>query len=604
MELRLIRCLTLVRFGASTKALDILRMLLRSKGLSEAQRGYANYYAAEAYFLEPSLDINLFEENLKMAKELCSRAYNLLKRPSEVVSKGLISSISLMVEIVSGISHESEVESWKARLAKVQRKSIDSQLGSPQPKPYAPTSDTTQRFGELLNQMMEQGKSDIETAADMAIGHLEQNYEVDALCPKWYDTSRVGPPVICFGCIRNSIVKLIKHGLIIPSPSINDRLCSKHQKPENWQDFHGFDKPPEALLGPQHKSDSCRKSEKAERFVPCFNLLFFLAIADPISSEPSAKHLSGCVGEIKALFQFASLDHEGIRNVINTAIAIPVSENSTSSDKAMNILRTPVWLAACFGQKQVVKYLLSLGVVNDSQFSYEGLLQYPPCYPQGMAIAARINDSLIALVDTTAESQAAHLLSVAHTLWSWDRLPVFDALLSKAGSKSLNSQLIMKIPYFEDQKWVVRSVDMHLVHCLVQFWINTPIQPGRVLPILKRHGVNFRVKYKGRTAIDIARSLAEKHFQRHDPPARRLIKMKPLSLTAGNAQWHRRTLQHIKTVQYLLYAESDDFTDVSAYFQAEIQGTVSRLNATLDVDVEDDAHSVESRELTDVYLET
>ncbi|KAF0327175.1 hypothetical protein GQ607_005658 [Colletotrichum asianum] len=542
MELRHIRCLTLVRFGASNDALGILGMLLRSKGLSEVQRGQANYYAAEAYFLKASSDIDLFEENLEMAKKFGSSAYNLLKHPLEAVSNDLMGCISLMVEINSAICHDSEVKRWKGRLAKVQRKCMKSQPISPQPKPFAAHSDATQRFSEFLKNVVKQGKSDIETTADLVIGYLEQNYEVDALCPKWYDTTRDAPPLVCFGCIRNSVVKLIKHGSILPSPSNIEHLCSEHQKTENWQDFHGFDKPPEALLGPRHKSDSYRKDRETERFVPCFNLLSFFAIADPMPSEAPAESVSGCVGEIKALFEFTNLDHEGIREVVNTAVAVPVPGNSTSSDKAMNILRTPVWLAACFGQKQVVKYLLSLGVVNNNQFSYEGLLQYPPCYPQGMAITSKINDSLLALVDTITESQAAHLLGVAHTLWSWDRLPVFDALLSKAGSKSLNSQLIMKVPYLEEKKWVVRCVNMQLVHCLVQFWINTPIQPGRVLPVLKRHGANFCVKDNGRAAIDIACLLAETHCQRYDPPAGRLTKKKPPPVTAGNAQWHRRTL--------------------------------------------------------------
>lgn len=85
MELRHIRCLALVRYGASNKALGILGMLLRSKGLSEVQQGQANYYATEAYLLKASSDIDLFEENLETAKKFGSKAYNLLKNPLEAV---------------------------------------------------------------------------------------------------------------------------------------------------------------------------------------------------------------------------------------------------------------------------------------------------------------------------------------------------------------------------------------------------------------------------------------------------------------------------------------------------------------------------------------
>ncbi|KAF4827056.1 hypothetical protein CGCTS75_v008674 [Colletotrichum tropicale] len=237
--------------------------------------------------------------------------------------------------------------------------------------------------------------------------------------------------------------------------------------------------------------------------------------------------------------------------------------NADQADQVRRIVRTPLWMAATFGQKAVVEFLLSLDVTDLSQLSCDGLLAFPPCNPQGREIVSKINTSVATLINKASQKQVMQLLRAAHGMWRYNRLPVYEALLEKGGPGAADQP--MQLPNNKRSSTslfgVFRGSKSHdsnelllpPVCGVVRTWVNGSVsrfEPLAALQVLKNHGADFRATdEKGRTAFDFALREAKKCLKENVVSGLKYLDDNPPLLKASGMS--SVALSHIKVVQYL-----------------------------------------------------
>ncbi|KAF5498792.1 hypothetical protein CGCF413_v006069 [Colletotrichum fructicola] len=531
-NIRLILSTALVQLSQADEALLILNSLLQREELDPAQTSDVHRLLAETYALKSDLD---------HAKSHCMQAIEVNMEVRGRDDERTLACLSLMVDVCRKTMDPDE-DIWKDMLPEGPERTVRASASIGEIS--VSSSNPAQRLHALYRDMLEMATTDVGAAADLGTDFLRKNYYVDALSAKWYPNQPKQALQVCFDCIRRNVIEMVNMKALPLTPQTPDMLCTFHQKPaDTWTEF----------------------KVSGGSYLPCYSLLSFFSIADPIPSQwPGRDEAPGCVKEIEFLLTLGSPHDRMLGALVNTPEQFFVPQrNVDQSDQARRIVRTPLWMAATFGQKAVVEFLLSLDVTDRNQLSCDGLLAFPPCNPQGRKIVSKINTSMITLINKVSQKQALQLLRAAHGMWRYSRLPVYEALLEKGGPGAADQQ--MQLPNNKRSSTslfgVFRGSKSHdsdelllpPVCGVARTWVDGSLSrfdPLAVLQILKKHGADFRATdEKGRTAFDFAPREAKKCLKENVVSGLKYLDDNPPLLKASGMS--SVALSHIKVVQYL-----------------------------------------------------
>ncbi|KAF5490824.1 hypothetical protein CGCF413_v010893 [Colletotrichum fructicola] len=532
INIRLILSTALVQLSQADEALLILSRLSQREELDPAQTSDVHRLLAETYALKSDLD---------HAKSHCMQAIELNMEVRSRDDERTLACLSLMVDVCRKTMDPDE-DIWKDMLPEGPERTVRASASIGEIS--VSSSNPAQKLHALYRDMVEMAITDVGAAADLGTDFLRKNYCVDALSAKWYPNQPKKAGQICFDCIRRNIIEMVNMKALPLTPQTPDMLCTFHQKPaDTWTEFRA----------------------SSGSYLPCYSLLSFFSIADPIPDQWLGRDGAvGCVKEIEFLLTLGSPHDRMLGALVNTPEQFFVPQkNADQSDQARRIVRTPLWMAATFGQKAVVEFLLSLDVTDLSQPSCEGLLAFPPCNPQGREIVSKINTSVTTLINKASQKQALQLLRAAHGMWRYNRLPVYEALLEKGGPGAADQP--MQPPNNKRSSTslfgVFRGSKSHdsdelllpPVCGVVRTWVDGSVsrfEPLAVLQVLKKHGADFRATdEKGRTAFDFALREAKKCLKESVVSGLKYLDDNPPLLKASGMS--SVALSHIKVVQYL-----------------------------------------------------
>lgn len=532
INIRLILSTAFVQLSQADEALLILNRLSKREELDPAQTSDVHRLLAETYALKSDLD---------HAKSHCMQAIELNMEVRGRDDERTLACLSLMVDVCRKTMDPDE-DIWKDMLPEGPERTVRASASIGEIS--VSSSNPAQRLHALYRDMLEMAANDVGAAADLGTDFLRKNYYVDALSAKWYPNQPKKACQICFDCVRRNIIEMVNIKALPLTPQTPDMLCTFHQKPaDTWTEF----------------------KVSSGSYLPCYSLLSFFSIADPVPSQwPGRDETSGCVKEIEFLLTLGVPHDRMLGALINTPDQLFVPQrNADQSDQARRIVRTPLWMAAAFGQKAVVEFILSLDVTDLSQLSCDGLLAFPPCNPQGREIVSKINTSVTTLMNKASQKQALQLLRAAHGMWRYNRLPVYEALLEKGGPGAADQP--MQLPNNKRSSTslfgVFRGSKSHdsdelllpPVCSVVRTWVDGSVsrfEPLAVLQVLKKHGADFRATdEKGRTAFDFALREAKKCLRESVVSGLKYLDDNPPLLKASGMS--SVTLSHIKVVQYL-----------------------------------------------------
>ncbi|KAF4914566.1 hypothetical protein CGCVW01_v010556 [Colletotrichum viniferum] len=532
INIRLILSTALVQLSQADEALLILNRLSQREELDPAQTSDVHRLLAETYALKSDLD---------HAKSHCMQAIELNIDVRGRDDERTLACLSLMVDVCRKTMDPDE-DIWKDMLPEGPERTVRASASIGEIS--VSSSNPAQRLHALYRHMVEMAMTDVGAAADLGTDFLRKNYYVDALSAKWYPNQPQKAGQICFDCIRRNIIEMINMKALPLTPQTPDMLCTFHQKPaDTWTEFR----------------------VSSGSYLPCYSLLSFFSIADPITDQWLERDgAAGCVKEIEFLLTLGSPHDRMLGALINTPEQFFVPQkNADQSDQARRIVRTPLWMAAAFGQKAAVEFLLSLDVTDLSQLSCDGLLAFPPCNPQGREMVSKINTSVTTLINKASQKQALQLLRAAHGMWRYNRLPVYEALLEKGGPGAADQP--MQLPSNKRPSTslfgVFRGSKSHdsdelllpPVCGAVRTWADGSVsrfEPLAVLQVLKKHGADFRATdEKGRTAFDFALREAKKCLKESVVSGLKYLDDNPPLLKASGMS--SVALSHIKVVQYL-----------------------------------------------------